>query len=208
MAASLWIGQGAPDVALGLILQAEQRLSGRPKKEHAWVRHQKAKLLYRTQQFAAAEETLRRALAAYRQLGDTYGEIRALVLRADMQQGQGFDEKAERTAKTVIRLSERHGHARGIVFGHLELGRILVKRQKIEAGIEHLTRGLSDAVRLKDNNAQFYAHYHLWKVHLSTGERDRARFELNAASYFVQFVDESTHEVDEVTRLSKAKERR
>jgi tetratricopeptide (TPR) repeat protein len=208
LAASLWIGQSAPDVALGLILQAEQLLPGRPEKERTWVLHQKAKLLFRTGQFASAEETLRRALACYRKLGDTYGEMRALSLRVAMQESQNDDNRAIRTARQVIKLSERHGHARGFAFGHLELGRILVKTGEIDSGLEHLTRGLSDAVRLKDNNAQFYAHYHLWKTHVATDQLDRARFELNAASYFVQFVDERTPEVDEVARLSKAKEKK
>ena len=208
LAASLWIGLGGTEVALGLISQAEQRLPGRPKKEHAWVLHQKAKLLFRDRQAAAADKILRAALAAYRDLGDTYGEVRALVLRARIQEALGNDIQARNTAQKVINLSNRHGHARGVVFGHLELGRLLAKEPRNEAALEHLTRGLSDAVRLKDNNAQFYAHYHLWKTHVATDDRDRAKFEFSAASYFVQFVDERTPEVDEVERLSEEREKK
>ena len=102
------------------------------------------------------------------------------------------------TARKVITLTDRHGHARIKAFGHLELGRLLAKAAEREAGLEHLTRGLSDAVRLNDHNAQFFAHYHLWKVHLAMDHRDRAKFEFSSASYFVQFVDERTPEVDEV----------
>jgi tetratricopeptide (TPR) repeat protein len=206
LAASLWVGLGGTAVALGLVREAEQRLPGRPKKERAWVLHQKAKLLFRSGQTAEAQKILRTALATYRQLGDTYGEVRGLVLRATIQEKQGDMERALTTARKVIKLSDRHGHARGAVFGHLELGRLLAKSSQDEAALEHLTRGLSDAVRLKDHNAQFFAHYHLWKIHLAMNQRDRARFELNAASYFVQFVDERTSEVDEIARLSGKRE--
>ena len=43
------------------------------------------------------------------------------------------------------------------------------------------------------------------KVNLALNQRDRARFELNAAGYFVKFVDERTPEVDEVVRLNEEK---
>ena len=105
-------------------------------------------------------------------------------------------------ARLVIKLSTRHEHARGVVFGLLELGRVLAGVGKTEAAVENLTQGLGNAVRLKDNNAQFVAHYHLWKIHLETGNHDRGRFELNAAKYFVQFVDERSPEADEVSRLA------
>jgi hypothetical protein len=57
-------------------------------------------------------------------------------------------------------------------------------------------------VQLGDANAQFFAHYHLWKAHRSMGDNDRAALEFNAAGYFVRFVDEVTAEVDEVKRQS------
>ena len=202
LSSSLWRGLGAPDVALALIRQAAERLPGERTKEHAWVLHQQAKLFLETGQIGPAEKTLQRALATYRHYGDTYGEIRALLLRVAIHEAKGDPRKALQVARLVIKLSTRHEHARGVVFGLLELGRVLAGVGKTEAAVENLTQGLGNAVRLKDNNAQFVAHYHLWKIHLETGNHDRGRFELNAAKYFVQFVDERSPEADEVSRLA------
>jgi transcriptional regulator with XRE-family HTH domain len=208
LAASIWRGHGALDVALGMIRQAESRLPESPCKERAWVFHQKAKLLLESGKTLEAERALKRALGTYRALGDTYGEMRGLVMRVAIHEALGDDRRAQGTARNVIRLSQRNGHARGVVYGRLELGRLLVKAGQAKAGTDQLTQGLSEAVRAKDPNAEFVAHYQLWKAHLALQNHDRAALELGAACYFVRFVDEHAPEVDEIRQLQREEAKR
>lgn len=203
LSGSLWRGLGSLDAALGMIRQAEERLRPDDRKERAWVLHQKAKLLLEAGEVKQAGQALARAVESYREVQDAYGEVRALVLCVALEEAKGQPTRAARTARQVIELSERHGYTRGVIYGHIELGRLLSKTEDQDAGMEHLRQGLGEAVRIGEPNAQFTAHYHLWKAHEAGGDRERAAFELNAASYFVRLVDEHTPEVDEVRRLNR-----
>lgn len=203
LAASLWRGAGALDVALGMIKQAEARLSEEQHKEYGWVLHQKARLLLDARELPEAERALKNALRSYRARGDTYGETGGLLLRAEILEAGGDDRRALDAVRTVIRISERDGHGRIAVYGHLETGRLLVKAGRREDGIERLTYGLGEAMRIKDPNAEFFAHYQLWKAYRALGDHDRAALELKAACYFVRFVDEHTPEVVEIRKLQE-----
>lgn len=208
LAASLWRGLGALEVAMGLIRQAETHLRGSSLSERAWVLHQKSRLLLDSGATEQAEEAVVQALKEYGKHGDTYGEVRAMVLQVAVLEAAKDQRRAVKTARAVIRLSEQHGHSRGVVYGRLELGRLFVKAGKVEQGIEQLAQGLSLAISLRDHNAEFVAHYHLWKAHLDRGDEERAALELETACYFVRYVDEHTPEVEEVRELARKEEQR
>ncbi len=70
-------------------------------------------------------------------------------------------------------------------------------------GLKSLEEGLGQAVLSGDRHAEFVAHHHLWKAHEAGGDRERARFELQAARYFVRFVDEASPDADEVRLMSE-----
>jgi hypothetical protein len=104
-------------------------------------------------------------------------------------------------AREVIRRSREHGHARVTVVGLLELGRLQVAAGAVEDGLGALREGLGQAVLLGDRGAEFLAHHHLWKANQCLGDTDRAQCELEAARYFVRFVDDHSAEADEVRGL-------
>lgn len=203
LAASLWRGVGALDVALGMIGQAEKRLEESQLKERGWVLHQKARLLLDAGETGESDKTLKQAVRIYRQRKDSYGEVRAMVLRVAILEAMGDDRRARETARDVIRVSESKQHARGVVYGHLVVGRLLVKDGQLEPGIEQLTQAHIGAVRAKDSNAEFLAHYHLWKAYQAAGDHDRAGVELENARYFVRFVDEHTAAVEEIKGIQE-----
>ena len=203
LASSLWRGLGSLEVSLALVRQATTHLRPEDHKETAWVLHQEAKVLLEAGRPKEAEQVLARALKHYRSLGDTYGEEVALILRVGVMEKLGQTKKAFACAREVLRLSESHGHARLVISGHLELGRLLVKSGRAGKGLDALREGLGQAVLLGDRNAEFLAHYHLWKAHEQLGDQERARFELEAASYFVRFIDDFCPEADEIHRLLK-----
>ncbi|MCP3982508.1 MAG: transcriptional regulator [bacterium] len=205
LASSLWSGLGALDVAIAMVRRAEDKLEPGALKDRAWVLHQKAKLLLEDGRPEEAARDLRRAMDAYRRIGDTWGTVRAYVLRVEICDARGQAESAVRSARKAIALSEKHGHARGTAYARLELGRLHVKAGDVEDGIAELNRGLGDAVLTKDRNAQFYAHYQLWKAFDRSGDSARAEFEFGCAARLVQHVDEPAAEVIEVTQRVEEK---
>lgn len=201
LGASLWRGLGSIDAALAFVRQAESRLGDVSGIEVAWVQHQKSKLLSEIGQLDEADAALDIALARYREIADATGEMRALVLRTAIREQQGRYDEALDVAEEVIRWSERHGLARGVLYGQIDQGRLQVHTGSAETGIETLSNALGKAVNLKDHNAEFLAHYHLWKAHERSGDTDRARFELQAAKHFVGFIDERFPEADEIRNI-------
>ena len=207
LAASLWRGLGSLDVALALVNQAETHLKPGDHQHRAWVLHQQAKLLVEAGRHDQAEHAVNEALQLYRKLNDTYGEVRALVLRVRILDARGQLERAFTSAEKVLKLSRNYGHERIVISGHLEVGRLLLKKGSVDEALRALREGLGKAVLLEDRSAEFMAHYYMWKAHEIAGSRKAANFELGAARYLVQFIDDSSPESDEVRKLLKERMR-
>jgi tetratricopeptide (TPR) repeat protein len=198
LASSLWRGLGSLDAALAFVRQAAAVVHEERPQEAAWVSHQEAKLLLQAGRPADGHAGVDRAVAHYRAAGDTYGELGALVLRVHLLEHEGRLEAAMDVAREIIDNAEKHEHARWVNAGRLELGRLQVLTGAVDEGLEALDEGLRHAVLIKDRHLEFSARYYLWKAHGSLGDRDRARFELQAAKYLVRFLDDYSPEADEV----------
>jgi tetratricopeptide (TPR) repeat protein len=207
LGSTVWAGLGSPLAAAAFIHEAERRLDEKDSLGAAWVLHQKAKVLLAADEHAEAAATLERAVAWYRKAGDTYGEGRASLTRIALHEARGALTEAVECARSALSFSDAHDHAQLAGLARIELGRLLVRGGSTEAGLEALRTGLADAMLRRDQNAQFTAHFHLWKAHESLGDLDRARLELEAATYFVRFVDDQSPESLEIHRLQDSKRR-
>jgi tetratricopeptide (TPR) repeat protein len=169
----------------------------------AWVMHQKARLLVSTGQPDEAEKALVTARASYGAARDRHGEAKALLSTILVRDAQGASEDAIRVAREAIRFAEAHELARLVLLGRIELGRLLTNSGSIDEGLGILQQALGQAIQMGDRNAEFAARYCLWKAHLQLGDHDRARFEFEAASYCVRFVDEASPEAEEIRELGE-----
>ncbi len=201
LSSSIWRGLGSLDVAIALVNHAATLLLPDDAKLEAWVLHQKARLLVETGRPAEAEEALSRTIALSHGLGDTHSEAGALVLLVRALRLQGKRDEALRCARELLAFSHRHDHALYALAAHLAIGRLLVAAGSVPEGIAEIHNALGQSVLLKDRNAEFACHYHLWKAHELSNDQERARFEREAAIYFVRFVDETSPEAGEVRKL-------
>ncbi len=200
-ASSVWCALGSSDVALGLLVQAETYLGPENANERAWVAHQKAKTLCYLERLAQAHEALQQALRGYRAAGDVYGEARALVLSASIEERRADPNRALACAREALAFAEANELAQVVGSCHLEVGRLLVKSGSPRNGIVSLQEALGRAVLLGDRGLEFIAHYHLWKAYEQLGNQERARHELESAGYFSQFVEEASIEAVEVRTI-------
>ncbi len=202
-AASVWGGLGANELALGALRQAETRLGPHDHQQRAWILHQKAKTLVMAGRAEDARQDLAQALVAYRAVSDTHGEGTALLLRVRALEALDEVTSGLEAAEEASRFAVSHDHPQLAVMARLAVGRLQVRTGSGAAGLEALQEGLGQAVLLGDRHAEFLAHHHLWKAYQNLGDGERARFELQAAGYFVRFIDEASPEADEVRRLSE-----
>ena len=200
-ASSLWRGLGSFETALALVRQAATHLDPGNSPESAWIRHQEARLLLEDGKLADAERLLDAAIEHYRTQSDPYGEAKALNLRTGLLRKSGDPVAALATAGKALQLAEEHQMESVRLGAQLEMGQLQVETGKVEEGLRMLSEGLGEAVRLGNRRGEFLAHYYLWKTHEKLDDTDRARFELQAARYFVRFIDDHSPEADEVRRL-------
>jgi len=200
-ASSLWHGLGSLETALALVRQAATHLEPGDNPESAWVRHQEARLVLEDGKLGDAAEILDAAIRHYRALSDRYGEARALNLRTGLLKKGGEPDAALETAREAHRLAEEH-QLEGVQLGaQLEIGQLQTEVGDVDEGLRTLREALGEAVRLGNRHGEFLAHYYLWKTHEKLGDTDRARFELQAARYFVRFIDNHSPESEEVRKL-------
>jgi tetratricopeptide (TPR) repeat protein len=204
LASLLWRGLGSTDAALAFIEQAERHIGKGDDQDDAWVLHQKAKILVECGAIGEAEAYLKRALAAYRRIDDPYGESRALALQVTILEAKGEMSQAVECAVRIIEAAVRQNHTRIEAVMRLELGGLLVASGNPEQGLAELNRGLGISAIHGDQPAQFVAHYKLWKTYEKLGDPQRAKFEREAAMYFVRFTDEHSAESDEVRELARS----
>jgi tetratricopeptide (TPR) repeat protein len=184
------------------VRQAGTHVETGDRRDQVLFLHQNSKVLLECGEVDEADQALERALASYRELNDTYGEVRALALRVQILERRGLIDEAFACAREILSLASRHEYALMSITGRLELGRLHLQTGSVGESLELLREALGQAVLLGDKNAEFLAHYYLWKGYESIGDRDRSRVEREAASYFVRFVDDHSSEADEIRRGS------
>lgn len=196
-AAVTWNGLGSPEVALAFLHRAEAHVEPGNQRQLAWVLHEKAVALEQLQSFDLAHESLDRAISSYEAAGDDYGASTALGVRARLYRSAGDLGRALEAARAGREHAALHGFDRIRILRSLLEGFVMTETGDM-SGLPVLNEGLAAAVSTSDHAAQFYAHYYLWKVHDGLGDSDRSDLELEAARYFVRFVDESSEEVTEI----------
>jgi tetratricopeptide (TPR) repeat protein len=169
------------------------------------VMHQMAKVLVASGDVAGAELAIDRALASYRRQGDAYGEGRALLSRIEVFEARGDVAEAMRSAASALALAEQRGLGQLQVLARIELGRLELAAGFTASGLDSLRKALGEAILVGDRHAQFVAHFHMWKAHEKAGDEERARLELDAATYFVRFVDDQSRESMEIHRRLREK---
>jgi tetratricopeptide (TPR) repeat protein len=200
-AASVWRGLGSVEMALASIRQAATHVADDDDQQRAWVLHQEARLLVETGDLKGAKRALDRVMKLYRELGDKDGEARASIVNVNLHLARGEVKAALTCARRTLRMAEEHGLDLSVLSSRLEIGRLLIMSGSSKKALEPLHKALAQATGLGERRAEFYAHYHLWKAHEALGDRDRAKFELHAASYFVQFIEDPVPEAAEVRAL-------
>jgi tetratricopeptide (TPR) repeat protein len=198
LAASIWWGLGALEAALALIERAIKRVDPADLTRVALVEHQWAKLLLKAGQPLEAERHLDRALDLWRRTDKPHNEVRALVLRVDVEQALDRGDAALSSAREAVALAEERDFGMLASRARLDLGYFLLERGEHEAALEELRRGLASSQMLGDRRAQFYAHARLWKAYAAMAEPAAAAIELRHAATLAESVDEHAAEVEEV----------
>lgn len=206
-ASVVWNALGSHQVALALARQAATHVEEDDHERLARVRHQEAKLLLRGGDHEAARETVESAIELYRAMNDTVGEVRAMLVSAQALEAARDVPGAIRTARKAVQMADEQGYELLAAAGRLELGRVLVQSGELKTGIRELRRAQATAVLHEDKNSEFHAHFNLWKAYDQAGDRERSRFEYQAARYFLEFINPSTPEAREMSQLVAREER-
>lgn len=202
LGASTWRALGSLDAAIAFLDRAEKLLDGTRPEKTAWVFHLKAKLLVAIGEPAAARVALDRAIGAYVEAGDGMGHAKALLTGVAVEEARDDLDAAAGCALEAMRIAARGGFRAAVHTAEIEVARVALRQGDAAAAIERLHDALAGFHRLGSRNGQFTAHYWLWKSHLAAGEKDRARFELKAARFLSDFIDEKGPERDEVRQAA------
>jgi tetratricopeptide (TPR) repeat protein len=201
LSSSLWQRIGSLPVARAFVDHAESLLEPPAGAKHGWVFHQKSKVLLGSGRLDEAERYLDRAIEAYRSVADSYGEARARLTRIEIAEASGALGQALSAARETEAFAAARDHAGLVALARIEVGRLLGASDGAAGALDALQAGLSEAVRIGDAHAEFLARFHLWKTYDRIGDRTRARFELEAARYFAQAVDDDSPEAREIRAL-------
>jgi tetratricopeptide (TPR) repeat protein len=188
-AATVWSRSGAPDAAMGFLKEAEARADRSDAGTLAWLHHAHARAHVDRGRLSDAVHRLEKAIAAYRQVKDTYGEARARMLRVRIAEVQGDTEAGLRLAQEARAFAKRHGHGALAGMALVRRGHLFVEAGKHAQAIRTLTEALDEFTRLGDPHGRFLAHYWLSFAYSRSGDAERARFEARSAQHFSGFVD-------------------
>jgi tetratricopeptide (TPR) repeat protein len=200
-AATAWRGLGSLEAALAFIERAAAHLAPDDHQQRGWVLHGKAKILTLARRQDEAEAEIARAIRAYRRAGDTHGECAADGVRLRIHRARGEHERMLRVARRARKKAEEHGHESFAHMHGLDEGCAAVALGRSDEGLAMLRTALAGAVATGDQELEFHAHYHLWKLYEALGDPERAQVERDASRYFVRFVDELSEEAEEVRAL-------
>ncbi len=201
LSSSVWARLGSLHAATAFAAHAVTLLPPNNPELGAWVYHQQSQVYRAEGDLERAETALGRAIDCYRAIGDSYGEARALLAGGRIAEARGDLAEAVARARRLIKLEGLGRDSLFVTTARIELGRLLVRTGAIDEGLAVLREGLGQAVALADHHGEFIAHYHLWKAYVRLEDKDRARFELGAARYFVRFVDDASPEANEIRKL-------
>lgn len=200
-AAVCWHWLGSDEAALGFLARAESHVQPTDHQQLAWLHHARASALLSMGELEEAEKALTRAIEEYGTAADDYGASRALAVHVMFRFAQGDPQQALAAARTAREHAVQHGYKRLAILRRIDEGHALVMLRDEQAGLAALQEALSASVAEQDAIAQFYSHYYLWKAHAGLSNTARAALELQAAQYYVRFVDEATPEVMEVRTM-------
>lgn len=193
-----WHRVGAGEAALAFLDRAQKHLKPDSHRERAWVLHEMAATLATLGRNDEATVALQKAIPAYRQAGDLFGEGNALGVRARVLFQQGAGPAALVAVQKAREHAEKHGFSRMRILRRIDEGNVRLSSGDAERGVASLRSALSEAVAEGDRHAEFHAHHGLWKAYTRLNQPDQARFELAAARHYVRFLDEASDEAAEV----------
>lgn len=202
VASSIWRGLGSKAMALATVRQAWALVQPDEVQKFAWVLHQQAKVLLEFECVEDANRSLHHALRHYRNAGDRIGELHGLLLKIGVVERLGRVDAAFATARRVVRRATKANLPRLAMSARVELGRLNVAVDKPQLALVPLRAALKQAVEIGDRNAEFMTRYYLWKSLAAVGDSARARAEFLLVKRLVAFVEETSTEVKEVSRLS------
>lgn len=200
-AAVTWHELGCLPVAFGLLDQAKRLVEESDAQRQAWIANLEAVLLTKAGRLEEALAASRRSRDSYDRVGDSHGTVKALLRTARILAQSAAWVEAERALDEANGLAERQGHAELVTAVQMQRGELLLASGAGEDAIPLLESALKRAQTAGDLSLQFVGHYSLWKAYTALGDRDRARFECEAARYHVRFVEDVTPEAEEVRRL-------
>ncbi|UCF69382.1 MAG: helix-turn-helix domain-containing protein [Acidobacteriota bacterium] len=193
-----WRELGVYEGALAFVERAAHHVDDDHPQHRAWVCHELA-LIHRGK--GELDEALRlidEALEHYRRAEDVRGEAPAIGAKVSILERRGEARAALRLARAGLALAEKHGFENLRLHRMLDEGRLQLALGDREAGLAVLHEALGESIKIGNKDAQFHAHYQLWKAYDGFGDKERARFEEQAACYFVRFVDEVNEASTEV----------
>lgn len=201
-AATCWHRLGAPEMALVLLDLAESKLADRDpaerRREAASVHHGRASAFAALGELGTAAEELKAALASYRDCRDVYGEGRTFGVLVYLYRAAGELEEARRAAAQGQQHALEHGHERLLILRLIDEGRVLLDAAVPGEAVSVFENAFARAVNAGDTVGRFYAHHGLWRAYSELGDDTRAQLELQNARYFVQFLDSSCEELEEI----------
>jgi transcriptional regulator with XRE-family HTH domain len=200
-AAICWHWLGSDEAALGFLARAETHVRESDHQQLAWLHHARASALLAMGALDQAEASLNCALQEYGTAKDDYGASRALAVGVKFRFAQNDPQRALEAARAAREHATARGYKRLAILRKIDEGHAQVLLHDEQGGLAALQEALSASVAEQDAIAQFYSHYYLWKAHAGMSNGARAALELQAAQYYVRFVDEATPEVMEVRTM-------
>jgi transcriptional regulator with XRE-family HTH domain len=200
-ASVVWNALGSVEMGMAAVRQATCHVEKDNFALRASIKHQEAKLLLRQNNPAAGLEAMDQAVRLYRKVGNIQGVAKVMIIKSEAQAALGDLDAGMRTARKVMRLGEEHDLGAVGTSARMEYGQLLVRSGAVESGIAELREVLAEAVRLECKMTQFHTHYHLWKAYDESGDQERAKFEFQSAKYFIEFIDATTEQAQEIRSI-------
>lgn len=199
LASSLWARLGAPEVALALIERAKHLLVPEDELGAAHVAAQRAKLLVDSGDYDEALATIEAASEMFERGGDPYNKARGYMLAVRILGEKGEVELAIDRARTGVARANELGDRITEAVLRIELGKLLLRSGDPAAALGEIGRAQGMAIQSRDKNAEFYAHYALWKVHSAMGNEVQAHASRQLALECALNVDDVDAEVEELS---------